>query len=117
MRALLLGLLGVCAIGGMAMAAGPVAPINDYPTDARADYVFGCMASNGETRQVLEQCSCSIDVIASLLTYDDYVEVETIMSLRQIGGDKGTLFRSGPRSKEIFGAFKRAQAEAEIRCF
>ena len=25
------------------------AVINDYPTAARADYVFGCMASNGET--------------------------------------------------------------------
>ena len=40
---------------------------NDYPTSARAEYVFGCLKANGETRQAIEQCSCSIDVVASLL--------------------------------------------------
>ena len=40
--------------------------VNDYPTSARAEYVFGCLKANGETRQAIEQCSCSIDVIASL---------------------------------------------------
>ena len=40
---------------------------NDYPTSARAEYVFGCLKANGETRQAINQCSCSIDVIASLL--------------------------------------------------
>jgi hypothetical protein len=34
---------------------------------ARADYVFACMKTNGETRRALERCSCSIDVIASIL--------------------------------------------------
>ena len=40
---------------------------NDYPTSARAEYVFACMKTNGDTREALDQCSCSIDVIASLL--------------------------------------------------
>ena len=44
-------------------------PANDYPTAARADYVFGCMQVNGQTRDALERCSCSIDVIASLLPF------------------------------------------------
>jgi hypothetical protein len=39
---------------------------NPYPTIIIADYVFGCMASNGQTRQALERCSCSIDVISSI---------------------------------------------------
>src|SRR5262252_2642587 len=47
--------------------------LNDYPTTARVDFVFGCMKANGETRQVLEQCSCSIDVIATILPYERYV--------------------------------------------
>jgi hypothetical protein len=34
--------------------------LNDYPTALRADYVFGCMKANGETRPALERCSCSI---------------------------------------------------------
>jgi hypothetical protein len=41
------------------------AEFNDYPTAARADYVFACMKTNGDTRPALEKCSCSIDVIAS----------------------------------------------------
>jgi hypothetical protein len=40
---------------------------NDYPTETVADYVLACMAVNGNTRESLRQCSCSIDVLASLL--------------------------------------------------
>ena len=60
--------------------------VNDYPTSARAEYVFGCMKANGETRQAIEQCSCSIDVVASLLPYERYVEAETVLSLSQVRG-------------------------------
>jgi hypothetical protein len=45
----------------------PAEEVNDYPTSARAEYVFGCLKANGETRQAIEQCSCSIDVVASLV--------------------------------------------------
>ncbi len=89
----------------------------DYPTAALADYVFGCMASNGQTREALERCSCSIDVISSILTYERYVEAETIMRMRQVGGEKTVIFRTGPRVKETVSDLRRAQAEAEIRCF
>lgn len=89
----------------------------DYPTVAIADYVFGCMASNGQTREALEKCSCSIDVIATILSYDDYIEAETISSMRLLSGEKGSLFRAGVKAKEAVAALKRAQAEAEIRCF
>jgi hypothetical protein len=89
----------------------------DYPTVAIADYVFGCMASNGQTREALEKCSCSIDVIASILSYDDYVQAETFARMRLLSGEKGTLFRSGVKAREMTAALKRAQAEAEVRCF
>lgn len=88
-----------------------------YPTADRADYVFACMASNGQSRLVLEQCSCSIDVIASILPYEKYIEAETILRMRQVGGEKGSIFRAGTRMKETVGDLRRAQAEAEIRCF
>jgi hypothetical protein len=101
---------------GPAWSAGTSAA-NDYPTDERADYVFACMASNGQSRKVLEQCSCSIDVIASIIPYKDYVTAETILSMRQVGGEKGALFRAGPTMKEPVANLRRAQAEGEIRCF
>jgi hypothetical protein len=91
--------------------------INDYPTAARADYVFGCMKANGETREILQKCSCSIDVIASLIPYDSYVTTETILSMSQVTGPVGSEFRSTEPAKRALQDFKRAQAEAEIRCF
>jgi len=89
----------------------------DYPTVAIADYVFGCMATNGQTREALERCSCSVDVVASILSYDQFVEAETVARMRQVSGEKGSLFRSGAEPREALARLKRAQAEAEIRCF
>src|SRR6267154_701728 len=68
--------------------------LNDYPTAARADYVFGCMKANGETQELLQKCSCSIDVIASIIPYDSYVTAETILSMSQVTGPVGSEFRS-----------------------
>jgi len=91
--------------------------LNDYPTSARADYVFGCMKANGETQELLRKCSCSIDVIASIIPYDHYVAAETIISMSQVTGPVGSEFRSTEQAKAALQEFRRAQAEAEIRCF
>lgn len=103
----------------LAVAISPAAAqeVNDYPTAARVDYVFGCMKANGETRRALEQCSCSIDVIASVLPYDKYVAAETILSMVQVPGDRAAQFRSAEPSKHAVDELRRAQAEAEVRCF
>jgi hypothetical protein len=100
-------------IGGAAAAAD----LNDYPTVARADFVFACMKANGETRQALEHCSCAIDVIASVLTYERYVAAEAVLSLSQVPGPFGSMFRSPEQSRAAVADLRRAQAEAEVRCF
>lgn len=109
--------LGVVASLGAASAQTVEERLNDYPTEARADYVFGCMATNGQTRTALRQCSCSIDVIASILPYEQYVEAETVLSLRLTGGERMAVFRSAPVANALVADLRRAQAEAEIRCF
>jgi hypothetical protein len=93
------------------------ADLNDYPTAARADYVFACMKTNGDTRQALEQCSCSIDVIASILPYERYVAAETVLSLSRVPGRFGTMFQSPEQAKTAANDLRRAQAEAGVRCF
>ncbi len=91
---------------------------NDYPTDARAEYVFACMVTNGQTQDALHRCSCSIDAIASILTYDDYVSAETVLRMRQTAGERGAMFRGGtPVTTAILANLRRAQAEAEMLCF
>lgn len=93
------------------------ADLNDYPTSARADYVFGCMKANGDSRQALEQCSCSIDIVASILPYERYVSAETVASMDQQVGQIGSLFRNSRIAKEALEELRRAQAEAQVRCF
>src|SRR5271166_3984129 len=112
----------IVGLGMLVLAAGPTSPVrsadlNDYPTSVRADYVFGCMKSNGETRQALEQCSCSIDVIASILPYDRYVSAETVLSMSQVPGVLGSQFRATEYAKVAVDDLRRAQAEAQVRCF
>jgi hypothetical protein len=91
-------------------------PANDYPTVARADYVFACMATNGRTRQILEKCSCSIDQIAAILPYDEYEAAETLMSLALKGGEN-VAWTHSPMMTEKIKNLRRAQVEGELRCF
>ena len=106
--------LAIVFAGGAAVAQ-PV--VNDYPTAARAEYVFACMATNGQTQDALTRCSCSIDQIASVLPYDAYVEAETVLRMRLTAGERGAMFRGTPAIREIAANLRRAQAEAEILCF
>lgn len=105
----------------LALAATPAAAqtlnLNDYPTATRAEYVFACMKTNGETRDSLDRCSCSIDVIASLIPYDAYVAGETVAAITQDGGPIGRSFKASTLIKDDLAKLRRAQAEAEVRCF
>lgn len=91
--------------------------LNDYPTEARTDYVFGCMATNGQNREVLRKCSCSIDTIASILPYEKYVEAETVLALQQGSGEQLAMYKTAVVSQTMVAELRRAQAEAEMLCF
>jgi hypothetical protein len=107
--------LGVGLASAAEVAVGSA--INDYPTSARADYVFACMKTNGDTREALDQCSCSIDIIASLIPYDAYVTAATVASMDQASGQIGSMFRGTAIARDALARLRRAQAESEIRCF
>ncbi|SRR5688572_1678132 len=116
-------LRSLCVLSALGLAFWPAGAAsaatagNDYPTLAVADYVFGCMKANGETPQALRECSCSIDVLASLLPYDRYEEASTFLSMVQVAGEGSDLFRSAPEARAAVQDLRRAQAEADIRCF
>ncbi len=79
-------LAAVTAMGTALCAA----ELNDYPTAARADYIFACMKTNGET---------------------------PVLSLSQVPGRFGAMFRTPEQARTATNELKRAQAEAEVRCF
>jgi len=108
----------------LAVAAGPVGatppahPKYDYPTTARADYVIGCLGSNGFNRIYLDRCACEIDTIANFMSYEDYERASTVLSLQQGGalGQRGGLVRDTPIAKDNLAKLRTAQAEANLRC-
>jgi hypothetical protein len=111
--------LGLCAGTWVAlMAQGSFAAPADYPTEALADYVFGCMATNGQSQDALRRCACSIDTIAAKVPYDDYVKAETVLRMQQVpGGGRAVMFRTAPWAQAMLDRLRQAQIEAELRCF
>jgi hypothetical protein len=129
MTALRLPAIGAATVAVVLTLLGPTqfvraaaetsdAPRNDYPTATRADYVLGCMAANGNTREALLKCSCAIDTIAGLMPYSHYEKAETALSLQLGGGVGGRvgLFRDPPQIKAVIEELRRAQAEANLQC-
>jgi hypothetical protein len=104
-------------LGTALLAAAPATAADDYPTVAVVDYVLGCMRSNGQTRETLERCSCSIDVIASIVPYAHYESAETFRRMSQTTGEASGLFRESAPAKAAGAELRRAQAEADVRCF
>jgi hypothetical protein len=101
------------------IAAGPSPALasNDYPTEVVADYVIGCLASNGESQDMLRRCSCSIDAVSSIVPYDTYEKASTILQMRQATGDATTVFREMKMLDDIVKQLRLAQIEADFRCF
>jgi len=89
----------------------------NIPTNEKVEYVFACMQGNEDTQAYIVKCSCSIDYIDEQMTYEDYVQAETIMSLRQIYGEKSLLFKNTPNAMEITSNMQNILAEAEMECF
>ncbi|HEY0292997.1 MAG TPA: hypothetical protein VGC51_11815 [Hansschlegelia sp.] len=115
----MMGRLTLVSLAMLLTAAGASAAdvTDDYSTVDKSDYVFGCMAANGQTREALERCSCSIDTIAAILPYADYEEAETVLRMNKVAGQSSELFRSSPELRDKVANLRRAQAEADVKCF
>jgi hypothetical protein len=112
-------LLLTAALVAVVSAANGATPAHDYPTSERADYVLGCMAANGNTREALLKCSCSIDAIADRLPFSQYEKAETALSMQTGGGVGGRVgvFQDPPEIKQAIEQLRQAQAEANLKCF
>jgi hypothetical protein len=93
------------------------ATTNDFPTQARVEYVMQCMTERGgQNLNNMYHCVCAVDKIAGLMSYRDYSEALTFTYLFDTPGEKGGEFRDPPKSKELRDKLKAAKKEAEV-CF
>jgi hypothetical protein len=106
-------------MSSLSMAAGgggdAAAKTHDYPTEGRVEYVLGCMDDNGHDFANVYKCSCAIDKIAQVLSYDDFVEQSTFSKYATLGGEGGAEFRVD-RAKAQTKKFRDLQKDAFKAC-
>ena len=110
--ALAFAALSSISYGGSAVA-------NDFPTQARVEFVFSCMGERGgQSYNTLYPCVCIIDRIASRMSYRDYTAAETLSFLYSTPGEKGGIFRdAAPQSRKRIKNLQAVRREAEAACF
>lgn len=90
---------------------------NDFPTQARVEYVMQCMAERGgQNLDNMYHCVCAVDKIASRMNFQEYSEALTFTYMFDTPGEKGGEFRDPPKSKVLRDKLKEAKKEAE-GCF
>jgi hypothetical protein len=98
-------------------AATSAQRINDFPTQARVEYVSQCMAEHGGANlDNMYHCVCAVDKIAGLMSFEEYSESLTFTYMFDTPGDKGGEFRDPPKSKLLRDKLKNAQKDAAA-CF
>jgi hypothetical protein len=104
------------AVAANAVAASAAAPVHDYPTIARVEYVNECIGKNGGKLAALYQCACAIDRIANALSYDDYVEASTYAKYATLTGANGGIFRDSEQARRLAKSFRALEADALRGC-
>ncbi|SKA91207.1 hypothetical protein SAMN02745130_03229 [Thiothrix eikelboomii] len=98
-------------------APSAAVPSNDYPTQARVEYVFGCMHKyGGENYDHLYGCVCAIDKIAEKIPYANFVATSTLAVMIKTPGERGGAFRDAAGGREAIKAFDSFIAETEATC-
>ena len=112
MRRLLLGpvLAAVYCTGALA---------NDFPTQARVEFVLQCMNwSGGQSYDTLYPCICTVDRIAAQMPYAEYAQAETLTYLYRTPGERGGVFRdAAPESRKRVKDLGKLRKKAEAACF
>lgn len=104
------------------LAAGVLLPVassaNDFPTQARVEYVLRCMDQHG-TRvfETMYACVCSIDRIAARFSYDEFEAAELLAQLRRTPGERGGVFRDPEGAEELAEKYLEVTEAAEESCF
>lgn len=101
----------------LAEASAPQTMRNDFPTQARVEYVLGCMNRyGGEDYNNLYHCVCAVDRMAAQMKYDDYVANSTLVVMINTPGEKGGPFRDGTGGRKAVRAFQQFVKDTEADC-
>jgi hypothetical protein len=100
-----------------ALAATPAAA-NDFPTLDRVLFVQECMRENpGQYYEMVSKCACALDALASEVSYDDYMKMNTSSLANSIGGERGSYIRSNDALRGEIRRLREVRARVFKGCF
>lgn len=112
------------AKAGPATAATPAdAPakvrVNDFPTQARVEYVYECLAENPgpSMQEMFYKCICAADAVAARVSHDRWVELSVFNAARPMAGERGAYVRERADAPAMLRAYRELQADARKSCF
>ena len=107
-----------CCTLVMALALAGFARANDFPTQARVEFVLDCMrTSKVSAQESMYKCSCAIDNIAAKIDYATWVELATVANSTTMAGERGGVMRDMKDGRKIIASFRELQADAKKHCF
>ena len=111
-------LLASSLVALSSLSYGGSAVANDFPTQARVEYVLSCMGEHGgQSYDTLYACICIIDKIADRMSYREYTAAETLSFLFSTPGERGGIFRdAAPQSRKRIKALRALREDAEAGC-
>jgi hypothetical protein len=107
-----------CCTVVLALALAGLARANDFPTQARVEFVLDCMrTSKVSAQESIYKCSCAIDTIAAKIDYAAWVELSTVANATTIAGERGGVMRDLKDGRKMITSFRELQADAKKHCF
>lgn len=91
-------------------------PVHSYPTAARVEYVNECIAKHDDSLANVYQCSCAIDRIADVLTYDEFVSAITFARYSGLPGEGGAIFRDSDDARSSAKRFRELEKQVQLEC-
>jgi hypothetical protein len=78
------------------------AAANDFPTQARVEFVLGCMnEQGGQSYDNLYKCVCLVDAIAAEMSHEEFAQAQVFSQLRSTAGERGGVFRDPDQARAL----------------
>ena len=100
------------------LCCASLARANDFPTQARVEFVLTCMReSKASQQESMYKCSCAIDAIAEKVPYSTWVDLSTVANGSTIAGERGGVMRDIKDGRKLIASYRELQEDAKKRCF
>jgi hypothetical protein len=103
---------------GLMLVFAEAALANDFPTQARVEFVLGCMdEQGGQSYDTLYKCVCLVDAIAAEMSYDEFAQAQVFSQLRSTPGERGGVFRDPDQARSLVEKLDAVVERGRTQCF